>query len=72
MRIALMVIGLVLLIGGAAIFLGKLDYPHDKQVLKVGDLSATVTEHRTIPQWAGALSALVGIGLLVAGATRKR
>ncbi len=72
MRIALMVIGLVLLVGGVAVFLGKLDYPHDKEVLKVGNLSATVTEHRTIPQWVGGLSALVGIGLLAAGAMRKR
>lgn len=72
MRIALMVIGLVLLIGGVAVFFGKIDYPHDKQVLKVGDLSATVTEHRTIPEWAGGLSALIGIGLVVAGVMRKR
>ena len=30
MRGALIVIGLILIIGGAAAFFGKLQYPHDK------------------------------------------
>lgn len=72
MRIALIVIGVVLLVGGAAAFFGKLHYPHEKEVVKVGDLSASYSETRSVPQWAGGIAALVGIGLIAAGAMRKR
>jgi len=71
MRGAFIAIGLVLLIGGAAAFFGMIQYPHDKEVVKIGDLSASVSEQRTVPQWIGGLAALVGIGLVAAGAARR-
>ena len=71
MRGAFIAIGLVLLIGGAAAFFGMIQYPHDKEVVKIGGLSASVSEDRTVPQWLGGLAALVGIGLVVAGAARR-
>jgi hypothetical protein len=71
MRGALIAIGLILLIGGAAAFFGMIQYPHDKEVVKVGDFSASVSQERTVPQWIGGVAALVGIGLVVAGAGRK-
>lgn len=71
MRIALIIAGLVLAIGGAAGFMGKLEYTHEKEVAKIGGLSATVNQDRTVPQWLGGLAALVGIGLIAAGAMRK-
>ena len=37
----------------------------------VGDLSATVQEEKTVPQWIGGIAVLVGAGLVVAGAMRK-
>jgi hypothetical protein len=71
MRGAFIAIGLVLLIGGAAAFFGMIQYPHDKEVVKIGGLSASVSEDRTVPQWIGGLAALLGIGLVVAGAARR-
>ncbi len=71
MRGATLVIGLILIIGGAAAFFGKLEYPHDKEVAKIGNISATVSQDKTVPQWAGGIAALVGLGLVAAGAMRK-
>jgi hypothetical protein len=71
MRGAMIVIGLILVIGGAAAFFGKLEYPHDKEVAKIGNISATVSQDKTVPQWAGGIAALVGLGLIGAGAMRK-
>lgn len=72
MRGTLIVIGLILIVAGAAVWSGKLTYPHDREVIKVGDLSATVNEDRAVPQWIGGIAALLGIGLVAAGALRKR
>ncbi|HZP65570.1 MAG TPA: hypothetical protein VFB32_04620 [Rudaea sp.] len=71
MRTALVVIGLVLLFGGGAAFFGVVQYPHDKEVVKIGNLSASVSQERTVPQWIGGVAALVGIGLIAAGTTRR-
>lgn len=71
MRGALIAIGLVLLIGGAAAFFGMIQYPHDKEVVKIGGLSASVSQERSVPQWIGGLAALVGVGFIVAGAARR-
>ena len=71
MHRALIVIGVILIVGGAAVWFGKLEYTHDKEVIKIGDLHATVSENKTVPQWAGGIAALVGVGLLAAGAMRK-
>jgi hypothetical protein len=51
--------------------MGKLNFNHDKEVLKVGDLSAKVQEEKTVPQWLGGVAVLVGAGLVVVGAMRK-
>ena len=71
MRGALIAIGLVLVIGGAAAFFGMIQYPHDKEVVKVGGFSASVSQERSVPQWIGGVAALVGIGLVLAGAGRR-
>ncbi|HVT31342.1 MAG TPA: hypothetical protein VHE32_01760 [Rhodanobacteraceae bacterium] len=71
MRIGLIVAGILLAALGIAGFLGKLNFNHDKEVLKVGDLSATVQEEKTVPQWLGGIAVLVGAGLVVAGIARK-
>ncbi|HVV97591.1 MAG TPA: hypothetical protein VHC92_10675 [Rhodanobacteraceae bacterium] len=71
MRIGLIVAGILVAALGIAGFLGKLNFNHDKEVLKVGDLSATVQEEKTVPQWLGGIAILVGAGLVVAGVARK-
>ena len=71
MRGTLMIVGLILLLAGAAAFSGLIEYPREQHVLKIGDVQASVTHERSVPQWIGALAALVGLGLLVAGATKR-
>ncbi|HMM66434.1 MAG TPA: hypothetical protein PKC03_05795 [Dokdonella sp.] len=71
MRMGLIIAGILLIAVGAAAFTGNLNFTKDKEVLRVGDLSATVQQEKTVPQWIGGLGALVGLGLVVAGAMRK-
>jgi hypothetical protein len=71
MRIGLILAGILIAALGIAGFLGKLNFNHDKEVLKVGDLSAKVEEQKTVPQWIGGIAVLVGAGLVVAGAMRR-
>ena len=71
MRIGLIVAGILIAAFGIAGFLGKLNFNHDKEVLKIGDLSEKVQEEKSVPQWLGGVAVLVGAGLVVAGAMRK-
>ncbi|HEY6986172.1 MAG TPA: hypothetical protein VH375_08820 [Rhodanobacteraceae bacterium] len=71
MRIGLIVAGILVAAFGLAAFFGKLNYNHDKEVLKVGDLSAKVKEEDSVPQWLGGVAVLVGAGLVVVGAARR-
>jgi hypothetical protein len=71
MRMGLIIAGILLIAVGAAAFTGNLNFTKDKEVLKVGDFSATVKQEKTVPQWIGGIGALVGLGLVAAGAMRK-
>ena len=71
MRIGLIVAGILIAAFGIAGFLGKLNFNHDKEVLKIGDLSAKVQEEKTVPEWLGGVAVLVGAGLILVGAVRK-
>lgn len=72
MRSALIVVGVLIVAISIAVLLGKLDFTQDKEVLKVGEISATVKKEETVPQWLGGLGVLVGAGLVAAGAMRRR
>jgi hypothetical protein len=71
MRIGLIIAGIVLAAVGLAAFTGQLNFTQDKEVVKIGDLSASVKEERSVPQWLGGIGVLVGLGLIAAGAMRK-
>ena len=71
MRIGLILAGIILAAVGFAAFTGNLNFNQDKEVVKIGGLSASVKQEKTVPQWLGGLGVLVGLGLIVAGATRK-
>ncbi|HEY0179093.1 MAG TPA: hypothetical protein VGC30_05615 [Dokdonella sp.] len=71
MRIGLILAGIILVAVGVAAFTGKLGFQHDKEVVKIGDVSASVKEERTVPQWLGGLGVVVGLGLLGAALLRK-
>lgn len=71
MRIGLIIAGIIIAALGIAGWTGNLNFNHDKEVLKIGDLSAKVQEEKTVPQWLGGVAVLVGAGLVVVGAMRK-
>jgi hypothetical protein len=71
MRTGFIIAGILIAALGIAGWMGKLNFNHDKEVLKVGDLSAKVQEEKTVPQWLGGVAVLVGAGLVVVGAMRK-
>ena len=71
MRIGLVLAGVIRIALGAAAFTGKLDFTHDKEVVKIGELSASVKEEKSVPQWLGGVGVVVGLGLLAVGAMRK-
>lgn len=71
MRIGLILAGILLIAIGFAGFTGKINFTQDKEVVKIGGLSASVKQEKSVPQWLGGLGVLVGLGLVIAGATRK-
>jgi hypothetical protein len=71
MRIGLILAGLILAAVGLAAFTGNLNFTKDKEVVKIGGLSASVKQEKTVPEWIGGVGVLVGLGMVVAGAMRK-
>jgi len=71
MRSGFILSGIFLIALGAAAFMGKLDFTHDKEVVKIGGLSASVKEEKTLPQWLGVVGIAVGLALAGAGIARK-
>jgi uncharacterized membrane protein (DUF441 family) len=64
-------IGIVLLIFGAFIVFRGVTYKSKDEVLKIGDLKASVEEKRAVPTWAGGLAIVAGVVLLAAGMKRR-
>ena len=71
MRIGLILAGVILAAIGLAAFTGNINFTQDKEVVKIGGLSASVKQEKTVPHWLGSIGVLVGLGLVVLGATRK-
>ncbi len=72
MRMGLIIVGILIAALGIGAFTGQLNFTENKEVIKLGDLSATVEKERSVPQWLGGVGVLVGLGLIAAGAMRKR
>ena len=71
MRMGLIIGGIILAAIGVAAFTGNFNFQSTEKVVEVGPLSASVEKTRTVPQWIGGVAVLVGLGLVVVGATRK-
>jgi uncharacterized membrane protein len=67
----LTLVGILLLALGAFILFRGMTYKSRDQVLKVGDLKASVEEKHAVPTWAGGLAIVAGV-VLIAGGMRKR
>ncbi len=72
MRIGLILAGLILAGLGVAVLMGKFQYTHQQEVVKIGNVfSANVAEKDPVPQWVG-IAGLVAGGLLVLGGALKK
>ena len=72
MRIALIVVGLLVALGGLWVVLGKGSYQSTETAAKVGPLTLQTTSDKTIPAPIGYGLIVVGGVLVAAGALRKR
>jgi hypothetical protein len=67
----LSIVGILLLVVGAFIVFRGATYKSRDEVLKVGDLKASVEEQRAVPTWVGGAAIVAGIVLLAAGMKRR-
>ena len=64
-------IGIVLLVLGAFIVFRGMSYSDRDEVLKVGDVKASVESKKAVPTWAGGFAIVAGIALLATGMKRR-
>jgi uncharacterized membrane protein (DUF441 family) len=64
-------IGIILIVIGAIVVFRGMSYKSRDEVLRVGDVKATVEEKRVVPTWAGGVAIAAGIVLLVGGMKRR-
>jgi uncharacterized membrane protein len=67
----LTLVGILLLALGAFILFRGMSYKSKDEVLKVGDLKASVTEKHAVPTWAGGLAIVAGVVLIACGMKRR-
>ncbi|MDN5925283.1 MAG: hypothetical protein L0H70_09825, partial [Xanthomonadales bacterium] len=66
MRIALIVIGAIVLALGIWVTSGHASYPSTDTLVKVGSAQINATHDKAVPQWLGIAGIVIG-GLLVVG-----
>ena len=64
-------IGVVLIVIGAIIAFRGMSYKSKDEVLRVGDVKASVEEKHAIPAWAGGVAIIAGVVLLAGGMRRR-
>jgi len=64
-------IGIVLLALGAFIVFRGMSYSSRDEVLKVGDVKASVESKKAVPTWAGGIAIVAGLVLIGAGMKRR-
>jgi hypothetical protein len=67
----LALLGILLLAVGAFILFRGATYKSRDQVLKVGDLKASVEQKHAVPTWVGGAALVAGVVLLAAGMKRR-
>ncbi|MGH7510265.1 MAG: hypothetical protein ACREMZ_12465 [Gemmatimonadales bacterium] len=67
----LSLVGIVLLALGAFVVFRGATYSSNEEVLRVGDMRASVEEKKAIPTWVGGVAIVAGIVLLAAGMKRR-
>ena len=64
-------VGIILLVIGAFILFRGMSYKSKDEVLKVGDVKASVEQRHAVPTWAGGVALVAGIVLLAGGMKRR-
>jgi hypothetical protein len=64
-------IGVILLVLGGFVLFRGLSFTSKRDVVKVGDLRASVDEQHTVPAWVGGVALAVGLGLVVIGVSKR-
>jgi hypothetical protein len=67
----LSIVGILLLAIGAFIVFRGATYKSRDEVLRVGDLKASVEEKRAVPTWVGGAAIVAGLVLVAAGMKRR-
>ena len=65
------IVGLLLVLLGAFILYRGLSYKSKNEVLRVGDLKASVEERHAVPAWVGGLAIVAGVVMLAGGMKRR-
>jgi len=61
----------VLIVLGAFVLFRGMTYKSKDEVLKVGDLKASVEQKHAVPTWAGGVALVAGLVLLAGGMKRR-
>jgi hypothetical protein len=64
-------IGVILLVLGGFVLFRGLSFTSKREVVKVGDLRASVDEQHMVPAWVGGLALAAGLGLIVVGVSKR-
>lgn len=71
-RMIAMIVGIVLVLGGAFVLLKGGAFTSRETVLDVGGLTVSAEERHPIPSWLAGIAVAVGAVLLIGGITRAR
>jgi uncharacterized membrane protein len=65
------IVGILLVLLGAFVLFRGLSYKSKDEVLRVGDLKASVEEKHAVPAWVGGIAIVAGV-LMLAGGMKRR
>ena len=65
------IVGILLVLLGAFILFRGLSYKSKDEVLRVGDLKASVEEKHAVPTWVGGIAIVAGVVMLAGGMKRR-
>jgi len=65
------IVGILLVLLGAFVLFRGLSYKSKDEVLRVGDLKASVEEKHAVPAWVGGVALVAGVIMLAGGMKRR-
>ena len=65
------IVGVILIALGGYVLARGLPYKTSRDVVRIGDLRASVREERLLPNWTGGIAIMAGVILVFAGRRRR-